>query len=47
MSAESGKNSSESADIVTCSTDYMTSPESEMLSTAISSSSSNIGDNKY
>ncbi|CAH1099135.1 unnamed protein product [Psylliodes chrysocephalus] len=43
LSAESGKNSSESADIVTCSTDYMTSPESEMLSTAISSSSSNIG----
>ncbi|CAG9856035.1 unnamed protein product [Phyllotreta striolata] len=43
LSAESTKNSSESADIITCSTDYMTSPESEMLSTAISSSSSALG----
>ncbi|CAG9838883.1 unnamed protein product [Diabrotica balteata] len=45
LSAESGKNSSESADIITCSTECTTSPESEMLSTgqSISTSSSALG----
>uniref|UniRef100_A0A6P7GEF4 TATA element modulatory factor n=1 Tax=Diabrotica virgifera virgifera TaxID=50390 RepID=A0A6P7GEF4_DIAVI len=45
VSAESGKNSSESADIITCSTECTTSPESEMLSTgqSISTSSSALG----
>ncbi|XP_057672471.1 TATA element modulatory factor-like [Diorhabda carinulata] len=44
LSAESGKNSSESADIITCSTEC-TSPDSEMLSAghSISTSSSALG----
>lgn len=45
VSTESGKNSSESVDILTCSTECTTSPESELLSVgqSVSHSSSAFG----
>ncbi|KAG5885462.1 hypothetical protein JTB14_037043 [Gonioctena quinquepunctata] len=45
VSGESGKNSSESVDIVTCSTECTTSPESDLLSLgqSVSTSSSALG----
>lgn len=45
ISSESGKNSSESVDIITCSTECTTSPESDVLSLgqSISTSSSALG----